>query len=55
MTVSVLPETQHPRKIYPDVILGHFVYGFVDSAAKFEICPGYPFLFLVSEVKTIWM
>lgn len=39
MTVSVLPETQHPHKIYLDVILGHFVYGFVDSTAKFEICP----------------
>ena len=38
MTVSVLPETQESRKIYLDVILGHFVYGFVDSTAKFEIC-----------------
>lgn len=38
MTVSVLPETQESRKIYLDVILGHLVYGFVDSTAKFEIC-----------------
>lgn len=39
MTVSVLPETKHSRKLYPDLILGHFVYDFVDSTAKFEICP----------------
>lgn len=55
MTVSVLPETQHPHGIYLDLILDHSVYDFVDSTAKFEICPAESISFHGIRNQTIWM